>query len=404
MTPSPGWHRPWDPHPSTRSARNWHRRPTAPTFRARPVGRVSTTVRCGARGQLLALFSCRSGRRDSWTREASRRRIDRESVLAKIEQIFVPTLDPGDLVIADNLGGQQPAGVRRGIQAAGAPLWYLPRHRPHQNPTELCSRLPSGNDHSLGNVEYLQRVDHDLTAERGRRAQATPRSLATCALGSVPGSPRRLPRAPMWYRVARLKEGLKRPSVLRADALQSSVARKRPRHAEKEHSCIGQRRCRGLSVGHERTGTLPRTAKWQDILADLGVLEGEGGTTVPDIARRTLDNVRIRYRRIHADSGVQAAFTYLLALATDCYNRPETRDTTGLDLDKNPSPLRIAAGLNSWVSTHRGSIEYAELACRAGGDTNRILDSGKERPGDAFWRVDKRSSSLAGGGGRIWLL
>ena len=79
-------------------------------------------------------------------------------------------------------------------------------------------------------------------------------------------------------------------------------------------------------MGHERIGTLPRTAKWQNILADLEGLEGERGTTVPDIARRTLDNVRIRYQRIHADPGVQAAFTYLLALATDCYDRPETRD------------------------------------------------------------------------------
>ena len=137
-------------------------------------------------------------------------------------------------------------------------------------------------------------------------------------------------------------------------------------------------------MGHERTGTLPRTAKWQDILGDLGVLEGEGGTTVPDIARRTLDNVRRRYQRIHADSGVQAAFTYLLALATDCYDRPETRDTTGLDLDRNPSPLRIAAGLNSWVSTHRGSIEYAELACRAGGDTIVYWTREKSAQGTLF--------------------
>ena len=65
--------------------------------------------------------------------------IDRESFRANIEQILVPTLHPGDLVIADNLGGQQVAGIRRGIQAAGAPLWHVPPHSPDQNPTELCS-------------------------------------------------------------------------------------------------------------------------------------------------------------------------------------------------------------------------------------------------------------------------
>ena len=161
-------------------------------------------------------------------------------------------------------------------------------------------------------------------------------------------------------------------------------ANPQPTPCGEEHSCIAQRRCRGLDVGHERVGTLPRTAKWQDILAGLGGLEGEGGATVPDIARRTLDNVRVRYQRIHGDPGVQAAFTYLLALATDCYNRPETRDTTGLDLDKNPSPLRIAAGLNSWVSTHTGSIEYAELARRAGGDTIVYWTREKSAQGTLF--------------------
>ena len=122
-------------------------------------------------------------------------------------------------------------------------------------------------------------------------------------------------------------------------------------------------------MGHERTGSLPRTTKWTSIIADLGALGGLGDVTVPDIAQRTLDAVRTRYERIHTDAGVQAAFAYILSLATDCYNRSETRSTTGLDLDDNPSPLRIAAALNSWVSNHADSREYAEIARRAGGDT-----------------------------------
>ena len=43
--------------------------------------------------------------------------IDGESFRAYIEQILVPTLQPGDLVIADNLGAPKVAGIQRAIQA-----------------------------------------------------------------------------------------------------------------------------------------------------------------------------------------------------------------------------------------------------------------------------------------------
>ena len=64
--------------------------------------------------------------------------IDGESFRAYIEQILVPTLQPGDIVIADNLWAHKVAGIRRAIQAAGATLWYLPPYSPDLNPIELC--------------------------------------------------------------------------------------------------------------------------------------------------------------------------------------------------------------------------------------------------------------------------
>ena len=57
---------------------------------------------------------------------------------AYIEQILVPTLQPGDIVIADNLGAHKVAGIQRAIQAAGATLWYLPPYSPDLTPIELC--------------------------------------------------------------------------------------------------------------------------------------------------------------------------------------------------------------------------------------------------------------------------
>ncbi len=46
--------------------------------------------------------------------------------LAYVEQVLVPTLSPGDIVVMDNLPAHKPAGVRAAIEAAGASLRYLP--------------------------------------------------------------------------------------------------------------------------------------------------------------------------------------------------------------------------------------------------------------------------------------
>ena len=64
--------------------------------------------------------------------------IDGESVRADIDQILVPTRQPGDLVIADTLGAHKVAGIQRAIQAAGATLWSWPPYSPDLNPIELC--------------------------------------------------------------------------------------------------------------------------------------------------------------------------------------------------------------------------------------------------------------------------
>ena len=56
--------------------------------------------------------------------------------LAYVEQVLVPTLSPGDIVVMDNLPAHKPAGVRAAIEAAGAALRYLPPYSPDFNPIE----------------------------------------------------------------------------------------------------------------------------------------------------------------------------------------------------------------------------------------------------------------------------
>ncbi|WP_080588772.1 transposase [Bradyrhizobium japonicum] len=53
-------------------------------------------------------------------------RIKGESFLVYVEQVFVPSHRPGDIIIIDNLGNHKGKTVRRAIRAAGAKLFFLP--------------------------------------------------------------------------------------------------------------------------------------------------------------------------------------------------------------------------------------------------------------------------------------
>ena len=59
-----------------------------------------------------------------------------DAFLAYIEQVLVPTLAPGDIVIMDNLPAHRSATIRDAIEAAGAELRYLPPYSPDFNPIE----------------------------------------------------------------------------------------------------------------------------------------------------------------------------------------------------------------------------------------------------------------------------
>lgn len=49
---------------------------------------------------------------------------------AYVDQVLVPDLRPGDVVIMDNLGSHKRLGIRAAIEAAGASLLYLPPYSP----------------------------------------------------------------------------------------------------------------------------------------------------------------------------------------------------------------------------------------------------------------------------------
>jgi transposase len=64
--------------------------------------------------------------------------IDSPSFLAYVEQVLVPTLRPGDVVVLDNLAVHKQPDVRTAIAQAGASIQFLPPYSPDFNPIELA--------------------------------------------------------------------------------------------------------------------------------------------------------------------------------------------------------------------------------------------------------------------------
>ncbi len=57
---------------------------------------------------------------------------------AYLEQVLVPVLRAGQVVVMDNLSAHKVDGVRSLIESAGAKLMYLPPYSPDFNPIEMC--------------------------------------------------------------------------------------------------------------------------------------------------------------------------------------------------------------------------------------------------------------------------
>ena len=62
--------------------------------------------------------------------------INRIAFETYVAKVLVPELNPGDVVVMDNLSSHKGPRVREMIEAAGAQLRYLPPYSPDFNPIE----------------------------------------------------------------------------------------------------------------------------------------------------------------------------------------------------------------------------------------------------------------------------
>lgn len=55
---------------------------------------------------------------------------------AYVEQILAPTLEPGDILLLDNLPSHKVAGIQEAVEARDARILFLPPYSPDLNPIE----------------------------------------------------------------------------------------------------------------------------------------------------------------------------------------------------------------------------------------------------------------------------
>ena len=96
--------------------------------------------------------------------------------LAYLQQVLVPELEPGDIVIMDNLSAHKGCQVRDAIEAAGARLLYLPPYSPDST---RASKQNTGDENQEADKQSFEAVRSDnwncdvciVNEERANREQ-----------------------------------------------------------------------------------------------------------------------------------------------------------------------------------------------------------------------------------------
>jgi transposase len=82
------------------------------------------------------------GMQAPWTIEGA---MDTAAFVVYVREVLRPTLQPGQIVVLDNLSVHQAKRIREAILARGCDLWYLPAYSPDLNPIEEAfSKLKAG--------------------------------------------------------------------------------------------------------------------------------------------------------------------------------------------------------------------------------------------------------------------
>ncbi|MBN8698842.1 MAG: hypothetical protein J0L54_04465 [Chitinophagales bacterium] len=124
-------------------------------------------------------------------------------------------------------------------------------------------------------------------------------------------------------------------------------------------------------MGHERVGYLPKTQKWRAIIKDIGSFSVSNNNTVTEVAVQTTKNVRSRFKYIEEDSGVFAAFKYiiLLSYSSKLQNQQDYLSKHGIKLPKGFNIFDLTQSIQAYVLKNTTSKEYSTFAIQSMIDT-----------------------------------
>jgi transposase len=110
---------------------------------------------------------------------------DREIFLTYLDEVLCPQLEPGDVVVMDNLSSHKVDGVRQRIEARQAELPYLPPYSPDLNLIEkpgpksskdFARPRPALPKRSIMPLQRPSQKSHPTTRKRGSGSAFMPYS------------------------------------------------------------------------------------------------------------------------------------------------------------------------------------------------------------------------------------
>jgi hypothetical protein len=116
-------------------------------------------------------------------------------------------------------------------------------------------------------------------------------------------------------------------------------------------------------MGHVRTGFLPQTKKWNAIVEQLTLFDGDV-SIVTSIANETLNAIKKKYESMPFDESVHKAILFLATLAFSAKQTDQVaylRDK-GYSVDDKLSLFSIISSAQKLINTENGSLEVNKIA------------------------------------------
>ncbi|MBI4680641.1 MAG: hypothetical protein HY753_05395 [Nitrospirae bacterium] len=139
-------------------------------------------------------------------------------------------------------------------------------------------------------------------------------------------------------------------------------------------------------MGHLRTGYLPKSKKWKDVVSAISSASSFDPGVISDIAQKTLDASNQALRKLPDDVAMMRCFQFLVALAVAGQSSDVeiAASNIGISIEGEPTKLQLSKTLRKWledIDAQDYNPEFASLARHATTDTiSSWLNELKSKP------------------------